>query len=75
MYVLVPGGDFKKDKTILGAVKKLGDDYITMLGDDAYDIIGRNICTLNHAEFCSYEAINSDPLPEGFGSWVDEHGK
>lgn len=56
VYVLVPGGDFKKDKTILGAVKKLGDDYITMLGDDAYEIIGRNICTLNHAEFCSYEA-------------------
>lgn len=56
VYVLVPGGDFKKDKTILGAVKKLGDDYITMLGDDAYDIIGRNICTLSHAEFCSYEA-------------------
>lgn len=56
VYVLVPGGDFKKDKTILGAVKKLGNDYITMLGDDAYDIIGRNICTLSHAEFCSYEA-------------------
>ena len=28
VYVLVPNGDMTKDKTILGATKKLGTDYI-----------------------------------------------
>lgn len=43
VYILVPGNDFKKEKTILGTTKKLGINYITQAeGDQAYDIIGTN---------------------------------
>lgn len=43
VYVLVPGNDFNKEKTILGTTKKLGINYITQAeGDQAYDIIGTN---------------------------------
>lgn len=44
VYVLIPGNDNGKDKTILGAVKKLGLDYITVIDDaDRYDLDGTNI--------------------------------
>ena len=44
VYVLIPGNDNGKDKTILGAVKKLGLDYITVVDDaDRYDLDGTNI--------------------------------
>ena len=43
VYILVPGNDFNKEKTILGTTKKLGINYITQAeGDQAYDIIGTN---------------------------------
>ena len=44
VYVLIPGNDNGKDKTILGAVKKLGLDYITVVDDaDRYDLDGTNV--------------------------------
>ena len=43
VYVLVPGNDMSRDKTILGTTKKLGINYITQAeGDEAYDKIGKN---------------------------------
>lgn len=44
VYVLVPGNDMSREKTILGAVNKLGTDYIATQDDiSAYQIIGDNI--------------------------------
>jgi len=31
VYILIPCGDMKKEKTILGAVQKLGTNYINLL--------------------------------------------
>ena len=43
VYILVPGNDMSRDKTILGTTKKLGINYITQAeGDEAYDKIGKN---------------------------------
>lgn len=43
VYVLVPSGDMSKDKTILGAITKLGTDFVTDdLEINKYDIIGDN---------------------------------
>ena len=49
VYILVPGSDMKKQKTILGTTKKLGINYISQAeGDQAYDIIGNNCITLSN---------------------------
>ena len=46
VYILVPGNDMRKEKTILGTTKKLGINYISQAqGDQAYDIIGNNCVT------------------------------
>ena len=46
VYILVPGGDMNKEKTILGTTKKLGINYISQAeGDEAYNIIGNNCIT------------------------------
>ena len=43
VYILVPGNDMSKQKTILGTTKKLGINYIsTAQGKQAYNIIGSN---------------------------------
>lgn len=43
VYVLIPGNDTSRDKTILGTVKKLGADYaVNPDGDEAYEIVGNN---------------------------------
>jgi hypothetical protein len=43
VYVLIPGNNMSKDKTILGAVKKLGINYVTTTeGDEAYEVVGKN---------------------------------
>lgn len=56
VYILVPGNDMSQDKTILGAVEKLGADYaVTAEGDEAYDTIGVNcINSKDTIELCSY---------------------
>lgn len=56
VYVLIPGNDTGRDKTILGAIKKLGINYANNPeGDEAFESIGNNCIELN-TEFnlCSY---------------------
>ena len=57
VYVLVPNGDFSKDKKILGTVKSLGVSYITTTeGDEAYEYIGNNVIAPHDiVELCSYK--------------------
>ena len=57
VYILVPGGDMSKDKTILGSTKKLGINYVSTIENDAaYEINGNN-CVLGNETFemCSYD--------------------
>lgn len=58
VYVLVPGNDTSRDKTILGSVKKLGVNYTNNPeGEEAFEIIGNNCIELGK-EFglCSYNS-------------------
>lgn len=61
VYVLIPANDMSKDKTILGAVDKLGVDYVTQAeGDEAYDIIGTNcVSSSDIYQLSSYRKHNS----------------
>lgn len=46
VYVLVPGNDMAQTKTIVGAVDKLGSDYVSVIEtEDGYESIGTNIIT------------------------------
>lgn len=46
VYILVPNGDFSKDKTIIGSTVKSGSNYVTTLEDAAkYNLIGENVFT------------------------------
>lgn len=48
VYILVPGNDMSKEKTILGTTNKLGINFISQaVGDEAYDIVGKNCITSN----------------------------
>ena len=59
VYILVPGSDMKKEKTILGTTKKLGINYISQAeGDQAYDIIGNNCITSSNKFYL--DSINKD---------------
>ena len=43
VYVLVPNNDFRKEKTIVGTVQKLGINYVQPVTEkDSYDINGAN---------------------------------
>lgn len=59
VYVLIPGNDSGRDKTILGTVKKLGADYaVAPEGDEAYETVGNNILHSSSTfELCSYKTI------------------
>lgn len=59
VYILIPGNDSGRDKTILGTVKKLGADYaVAPEGDEAYETVGNNILHSSSTfELCSYETI------------------
>lgn len=59
VYILIPGNDSGRDKTILGTVKKLGADYAVAPEDDeAYETVGNNILHSSSTfELCSYETI------------------
>lgn len=64
VYVLIPGGDFKLEKTIIGAVDKLGPDYISIIeGEDAYEVVGVNTIT-DKSTFglCSYKELDTKIL-------------
>lgn len=46
VYILIPGNDMGKEKTILGTSQKLGVNYISQAqGDQAYNLIGNNCVT------------------------------
>lgn len=57
VYILVPGGDMTKDKTILGTTKQLGINYInTLEADEGYAANGNSTVTdSNIHELCSYQ--------------------
>lgn len=57
VYILIPGNDTSRDKTILGTVKKLGADYaVTPEGDEAFEVVGNNcIHSSTTFELCSYK--------------------
>ena len=57
VYILIPGNDTSRDKTILGTVKKLGADYaVTPEGDEAFEVVGNNcIHSSITFELCSYK--------------------
>ena len=57
VYILIPGNDMTKDKTILGTTKKLGINYIPIAeGDEAYEPNGNNCIETNSIfELCSYK--------------------
>ena len=57
VYILIQNNDMSKDKFIIGAVDKLGKDYITITDEsERYEMIGSN-CIKNTSEIqlCSYE--------------------
>lgn len=57
VYVLVPGNDMSKEKTILGTTKKLGINYVvTTEGDENYEVNGEN-CIKNSDTF-SFSSYN-----------------
>lgn len=57
VYILIPGGNMSKDKTILGTTKRLGVNYISIAqGDERYAPIGTNIIDDNTVfGLCSYK--------------------
>ena len=56
VYVLIPGNDTSRDKTIIGTTKKLGINYATVAeGEEAYEYVGTNCIESNKQyNLCSY---------------------
>ena len=57
VYILIPNNDMSRDKTILGAVSRLGKNYATAAeGEEAFEIIGNN-CVEDSKQYnlCSYK--------------------
>lgn len=56
VYVLIPGNDTSQDKTIIGAVDKLGTDFVSVISEDnAYEYVGNNcIKQIEEIQLCSY---------------------
>lgn len=59
VYVLVPGNDMSRDKTILGTTKKLGADYAVIPeGEEMFEPVGNNcIDSKEIFELCSYKTV------------------
>ena len=57
VYVLVPGNDMSKDKSIIGTVDHLGPDYVSIIeGENGYEITGVNIINADGTfGLCSYK--------------------
>ena len=63
VYILIPGGDMSKNKTILGGVKQLGVNYKALTQDDIvntnqeiYILQGQNVIENNSIlSLCSYK--------------------
>lgn len=45
VYVLIPGNDMNKTKTILGTVDKLGENFVSVEEASVFKYIGNNICS------------------------------
>lgn len=45
VYVLIPGNDMNKTKTILGTVDKLGENFVSIEEASVFKYIGNNICS------------------------------
>ena len=61
VYILIPSNDMEKDKTIIGAVEKLGTDYIpTVPEKNKYDEVGSNFIeeTKDGIGVCSYYKVD-----------------
>ena len=57
VYVLVPGNDMAKDKSIIGTVDHLGPDYVSIIeGENGYEVVGVNTLNAEGAfGLCSYK--------------------
>lgn len=64
VYVLIPGGDFSKEKKIIGSVKNLGKGYgVIADGDEGYSYIGTNVIDFNgEIGLCSYKGEDTKIL-------------
>lgn len=58
VYILVQNNDMKKDKFIVGAVDKLGKDYLTVIDEsERYEVIGANcLKDIQEIQLCSYKS-------------------
>lgn len=61
VYVLIHANNMEKDKTIIGAVEKLGTNYISIIDDeDTYNYIGKNLTTIKEEQgICSYKSYSN----------------
>ena len=57
VYVLVPGNDMSKDKSIIGTVDHLGPDYVSIIeGENGYEVTGVNTVNADGTfGLCSYK--------------------
>ena len=57
VYVLVPGNDMSKDKSIIGTVDHLGPDYVSIIeGENGYEVTGVNTINADGTfGLCSYK--------------------
>lgn len=57
VYILVPGNDMSKEKSIIGTVEHLGPDYVSIIeGENGYEVTGVNtINTDGTFGLCSYK--------------------
>ena len=64
VYVLVPGNDMSKEKSIIGTVEHLGPDYVSIIeGENGYEVTGINsINTDGTFELCSYKTEDAKIL-------------
>lgn len=82
VYILVPGNDMSKEKTIIGTTQKLGVNYVSMaIGDQAYHIIGNNTVESNDTYYLdtnniqySYDIYNVNNEPSNNDLKLDIQG-
>lgn len=77
VYVLIPGNDMSKIKTIIGTVDKLGQDFITAEENSFYEYIGNNVCSTTVEDYLykldSYLVTDGKVLYDSENNILDEH--
>lgn len=70
IYVQIPSNDFNKTKRIIGAVKKLGTEYLTAVSaQDRMTKIGSNVLNnKNKIQFCSYQTKEINLIENGLAT-------